>query len=915
MSKHSVVFLVGILLVVSLLAGPQVNPVAGRIAVPAVDASVTLTAVADTMLNSAAPGTNYGSLSDFQVAYAPAGEQVALVRFDLSALPAGAIVDSATLRLYQIDATGATPVNVSVYPVTSSWDESTVTWATPLTTELFGLVASLDSTLGVYKTWDVTTYAQSWVDAPAGNHGLLIRGPFSGADYARAFESRELAGHVPQLAITYHLPPPDIVMEMLVASPDLAYPDEPVHLTAQLRNDGPGAVSDVPVRFMAGEQVLGSLSLASIAEGATQTVTLTHVFATTGFLDVVAEANPDHLIAESNYANNAASASVQVTAEKDAPFARPELVLSDLAFTPERPDPGESVLIEAVLENLSENPVPSTSVALWIDDAVMAELPLSDIEAFEARPIALTWPAALSGRHLVQLVADPQGQLSERNRDNNRLDGWIRVSGAPDPQPDLAVTRISSDLPGLNTGDSTTIAVEVCNRGYAGAVQVPVLISLDGHELGAPVIPSLPQDACRTVTARWEDAIEGQHVLDAWVDPQNQVPDDSVAARLAVPVSVTGPQYALTGGAAFHWQSVGPDRMTPAGNVGRIDDIAISHQDPQRMVVGAPAGGVWLTNDGGQTWAPIADHLESPNFSSVAFDPQNDNVIYAGTGSSFYGGGTGLYKTTDSGGHWTKFAGTGVATGYGPLMLTYTHPNTLTIIAATNTGIWLWEGPPSATTSTSGGLRFTNVWSQTVAGASSNVADLVLTSETTPRLYASVRGDSVYSATLSNPTTWTRIHAGLPAGTGMNAPGTATLATSPAAPGRIYAALKRPNSDLEIYRLDPGSATWAPRIASQSTFGPGNRFNAFIAAHPTDPGVLYVAGVRAIASRTMATTRLTPSRGEPFPNRISGRCTTTTRPMPSIPARPTLSSLSPTAVSTAVTTTLPRCRAWRSTTG
>ncbi len=57
--------------------------------------------------------------------------------------------------------------------------------------------------------------------------------------------------------------------------------------------------------------------------------------------------------------------------------------------------------------------------------------------------------------------------------------------------------------------------------------------------------------------------------------------------------------------------------------------------------------GVRLSRDGGETWKAIspADNIEIQPIVSVAFDPQNADVIYAGTPRL-------PWKTTDGGEHW-----------------------------------------------------------------------------------------------------------------------------------------------------------------------------------------------------------------------------------------------------------------------
>lgn len=169
-------------------------------------ASVIIEEVADATLKSWQPDVNFGGDQDLEISYTADGRAASLIKFDLSSLPSEAIVESAVLRLYLVGATGITSLNIGAYFVTSPWDESTVTWNTNPTTGAMGINANIDSGINVYKTWYISSYVQSWIDAPSSNHGVLLIGPSSGDYYQRWFESHEHNEMVPQLEIRYHLP-------------------------------------------------------------------------------------------------------------------------------------------------------------------------------------------------------------------------------------------------------------------------------------------------------------------------------------------------------------------------------------------------------------------------------------------------------------------------------------------------------------------------------------------------------------------------------------------------------------------------------------------------------------------------------------------------------------------------------------
>ncbi|HJU37162.1 MAG TPA: DNRLRE domain-containing protein [Gaiellaceae bacterium] len=84
--------------------------------------------VLDTYVSQATPNTNVGNAPPTLVVSGAAGAQsYTLVRFDLSScsLPTTAGADTATLTL---TVTTAGHDKISVFPVTSSWDPTTLTW-------------------------------------------------------------------------------------------------------------------------------------------------------------------------------------------------------------------------------------------------------------------------------------------------------------------------------------------------------------------------------------------------------------------------------------------------------------------------------------------------------------------------------------------------------------------------------------------------------------------------------------------------------------------------------------------------------------------------------------------------------------------------------------------------------------------
>ncbi|WP_437319781.1 DNRLRE domain-containing protein [Sorangium sp. So ce385] len=105
------------------------------------------------------------------------GVRHAVLRFDLSPVPAGANVVSATLRLEQIfrDTTSSSTINI--HRILSPWTESTVTWQSLGNGSDFdpAIAASFQSLPGVgIRSADLTSLTAAWLAGTVPNHGVLL---------------------------------------------------------------------------------------------------------------------------------------------------------------------------------------------------------------------------------------------------------------------------------------------------------------------------------------------------------------------------------------------------------------------------------------------------------------------------------------------------------------------------------------------------------------------------------------------------------------------------------------------------------------------------------------------------------------------------------------------------------------------
>ena len=74
---------------------------------------------------------------------------------------------------------------------------------------------------------------------------------------------------------------------------------------------------------------------------------------------------------------------------------------------------------------------------------------------------------------------------------------------------------------------------------------------------------------------------------------------------------------------AFKLRNVGPAFLS-----GRIADIAIHPDNENVWYIAVGSGGVWMTDNAGNTWNPIFDSQPTYSIGSVDIDPSNPSIIW-----------------------------------------------------------------------------------------------------------------------------------------------------------------------------------------------------------------------------------------------------------------------------------------------
>ncbi|MEA2560709.1 MAG: hypothetical protein QOH06_2213 [Acidobacteriota bacterium] len=148
-----------------------------------------------------------------------------------------------------------------------------------------------------------------------------------------------------------------------------------------------------------------------------------------------------------------------------------------------------------------------------------------------------------------------------------------------------------------------------------------------------------------------------------------------------------GISYAAADETLGAWSPLGP------GNVGgRTRALIVDPKSPKTLFAGGVAGGVWKTTDGGLSWTPLDDLAPNLAIGSLAMDPSNSNIVYAGTGEGFFNEdavrGAGIFKTTDGGITWERLASTANPFFFYVNDIVVSRHDPRRVYAATRTGVW-----------------------------------------------------------------------------------------------------------------------------------------------------------------------------------------------------------------------------------
>src|SRR5437762_6778802 len=240
----------------------------------------------------------------------------------------------------------------------------------------------------------------------------------------------------------------------------------------------------------------------------------------------------------------------------------------------------------------------------------------------------------------------------------------------------------------------------------------------------------------------------------------------------------------------LQWRLVGPDNRS-----GRSTDVAGVIGNPNIIYAAFATGGLWKTEDAGNSWKPLFDKEATQSIGNITLAPSNPNILYVGTGEAniFRASlpGIGIYKSVNAGKSFQRMGLQNTRT-IARIAVHPADPNKVYVAAGGNE--WTYNKDRGVYFTNDGGKTWKNIL---YVDEKTGCIDLVMDPSDPNILYASMwnrirrrwsdpipeDGDHIYK-TVDGGKTWKIIDKGLP---DTKFTGRIGLAVSHSNPNVIYA--------------------------------------------------------------------------------------------------------------------------------
>ncbi|MEE8517900.1 MAG: CARDB domain-containing protein, partial [Dehalococcoidia bacterium] len=160
--------------------------------------------------------------------------------------------------------------------------------------------------------------------------------------------------------------------------------------------------------------------------------------------------------------------------ESEESFWFPDLIITNVSWTPESPTVGDSTTVSFEVKNQGPRTSDAASIQFEVDTKQLSAANVPTIAPGATTVVDFTWTATLA-RSVLGGTVDVADAVSESNESNNQRSAIF--SGGL--LPDLVVKSVSYSPESPSAGDDVTVTVELANVGAGNAAASRVAAHLD----------------------------------------------------------------------------------------------------------------------------------------------------------------------------------------------------------------------------------------------------------------------------------------------------------------------------------------------------------------------------------------------------------------------------------------------------
>ena len=288
---------------------------------------------------------------------------------------------------------------------------------------------------------------------------------------------------------------------------------------------------------------------------------------------------------------------------------------------------------------------------------------------------------------------------------------------------------------------------------------------------------------------------------------------------------------------AFKWRSIGLAFVS-----GRISDFAVNPDDFSTYYVGVASGHIWKTTNNGITFSPVFDNYGVYSIGCLAMDPNNSNVVWAGTGENNHqralGYGNGIYRTCDGGKSWENM-GLKKSRHIGEILIDPRNSNV--IYVAAEGSAWASNEERGVYKSVDGGKTWEKVL---YISENTGVANLCFepcnpdviyagAEQRRRRQFGKIGGgpESAYYKSTNAGSTWKKLEKGIP----VVDKGGMEIVVSPVDPDIVYLMFEASNDNGGFYRSTDREASFT----KQNSYNSSGQYYSELVCDPVNADKVY----------------------------------------------------------------------------